>query len=51
MFCPNCGKDLGNGARFCNNCGFNLSQRAGKGPDPDANTGELIASVPYSYNE
>lgn len=26
MFCPNCGKEVPDGSRFCGHCGFNLSE-------------------------
>ena len=27
MFCPRCGKELSQQARFCPNCGYNLNEK------------------------
>lgn len=39
MFCPNCGKQCGNNAQFCDNCGtpFNAQQIPGTGYAPGHN--------------
>lgn len=33
MFCPNCGKNLPDGSRFCGTCGANLTEFAGESLD------------------
>lgn len=29
MFCPNCGKEIPAGSKFCGNCGYNIDQNTG----------------------
>ena len=60
MFCPNCGKELGKDAKFCNNCGQTV-QSPEQGiiidypPDEKMNTAKVAELIPaanyYSFRK
>lgn len=47
MNCPNCGQAMLTGARFCNNCGTEISADEDRSPAPDAHT--ILDSEPVPY--
>ena len=46
MFCPQCGKPLADGARFCGNCGATVSAPSAPPPPPAAPAPSTAASTP-----
>ena len=45
MFCPKCGKQIGDNATFCNGCGCSTSNKQGNNAGSEKNVGKSIAFI------